>query len=330
MLQTVRVSVGHTWRFVDAAGRATAAWDKGGHRERLNALKNNPTADPFQLPWPPYRSRLWEWFLNQDYENVQTPTLVAALLPLVFQLDVDVTAPESKAGAWCEAVLHPFAVTTVLHADLFAVSPWPPDQDASTRLNAFLARKVAGTAQLRDGVPLGLLPALAVADFQGAPAAFEPAGRFTLLSGLHQEAPDPPALAYRLASLFESSGTGRPMKTDGTGIAVTSHRVGVVRPRASELSGAKLRCLHQNLATLLAYMQNLATLTPASPTVPAEWFQARAALILNHLYRRAPLPETNAIYKSQLAELWITHLGLPAAINAITAGESRPPPALPL
>lgn len=119
------------------------------------------------------------------------------------------------------------------------------------------------------------------------------------------------------------------MMTDDTGIGVTSRRVGVVWPRAPELSGAKLRCLHQNFATLLAYIQNLATLIPLRPTVPAEWFQGRAALILNHLYRRAPLPETNAIYKSQLAELWIAHLGLQAAINAITKSESRPPPVLP-
>jgi hypothetical protein len=63
--------------------------------------------------------------------------------------------------------------------------------------------------------------------------------------------------------------------------------------------------------------------------VPAEWFQGRTALILNHLYRRAPMPETNGIYKSQVAELWIAHLGLQAAMNAITASESRPPPVLP-
>lgn len=329
MLQTVRMSVGQTWRFVDAQGKATVAWDKGGHRQRLNALKNDPTADSFQLPWPPYRSRLWGWFLDEDYENVLTTTLVGALLPLLFQLDVDFETPESAGGAWCEAVLHPFAVTTILHLNLFGVHPWPPDQGATTLLHAVLARPVSGGAQIRDGIPLALLPTLPSSDFQGAPASFQPAGRFTFLSGLHQEAPDPPALAHRLASLFESSGTGRTMKGDGTGIGVTSRRVGVVWPRAPQLSGAKLRCLHQNFATLLAYMQNLATLMPAQPSVPAEWFQGRAALILNHLYRRSPVPELNSIYKSQLAEMWIAHLGLPSAINAITAGEAQPPPALP-
>ncbi|MDQ4096874.1 MAG: hypothetical protein M3144_03255 [Actinomycetota bacterium] len=333
MLQTVRVSVGQTWRFVTADGRATVAWDKTGHRKRLDMLKGSTTSDPFQLPWPVYRSTLWEWFFNAPYDNVATPLLVAALLPLQYQSELDFNAPESVPRAPFEAVLHPFALSTVVHLNLFAVQPWPPEDQAMSLLTGFLKRALSPGGQVRDGIPLALLPPLPEPlpekDFQGVPAQFQPAGRFVLLSGLHQQAPDPTVLAYRLASSFESTAAGRPMNTDKSGIAVTGRRVGLVLPQGSPEVGAKLRCLHQNMATLLAYMQNLTTLMPAMPTVPAAWFQGRAALVLNHLYRRAPLPEINGIYKSQLAELWIAHLGLGSAINLITANEANPPPPLP-
>lgn len=324
MLQNVTVSVGRTWRLTRGTGEATVSEDKTGYEAHLNRLKGG-VQDPFQLPWPPYASTLWRhWFAGPSYKGTRTSTLAAALLPLQHEHVVH--------RARFEALLHPFAVSTIAHLDLGAVEPWPPDAEAATLLDDFLRQPLEGTnGQVRDGVPLDALHHLPTADAGLVPATFEPAGEFVLLSALHQEAPDPASLAYRLASLFGSSASdkSRPMNTDASAIAVTGGRAGFVLARAQPRSGARVRCLHRNLATLLGELQNLATLTPASTTVPAAWFQTRAALVLNHLYRRAPLPETSGVYKSQLAELWLRHRGLAAAINQVTAGAASPPTALP-
>ena len=61
----------------------------------------------------------------------------------------------------------------------------------------------------------------------------------------------------------------------------------------------------------------------------ADWYQRQAALQLNHLYRREPLPLVNGIYKSRVAEMWIKHRDLAAAINQVNAKAQSPPPALP-
>lgn len=325
MLQNVHISIGRTWRLVNAAGAATVSDDKTGYEGRLNQLKGGHVSGSFTLPWPRYPSTLWRYWFGGPYDNVRTPVLAAALLPLQLEGDVD--------GVWFEALLHPFAVSTVAHVDLAAIEPWPPDAEAAVGLQDFLRSPLSGTdGQVRDGVPLTLVPDLPKIDVFRADATFEPAGGFVLLSALHQESPDPAALAYRLASLFESSSTekSRPMNTDASAIAVTGGRAALLLPRAQARAGSRLRCLHHNMATLLADVQNLATLTPATPTVPAAWFQSRAAVVLNHLYRRAPLPETAGIYKSRLAELWLNHRGLAAAINDIAASVTSPPPALPV
>jgi hypothetical protein len=69
---------------------------------------------------------------------------------------------------------------------------------------------------------------------------------------------------------------------------------------------------------IFGYVQNLMTLTPTATTVAGQWFQDRAAIILNHLYRRAALPETRSIYRSRLPELWLNHHKLEPALNALT------------
>lgn len=337
MLQTVRVSVAKTWRFVDAAGRAATTTNERSHREELGKLMGVSPSSQFALPWAPYESTLWGNFFNAPYRSVDFRVLVSALLPLLYEKEISFPAPECRPStARFEAFRHPFAVTTVVHVNLFGLEPWPSKDRSASVIADFLKRSLLPPeGQLRDGIPLTELPTLPEADFQKQRAWFEPVSEFVLLSGLHQEAQDPKGLAYRLASLFEASAPdqGHPMKADHTGIAVTGGKVGFVLPRGDNAMGAKLRCLHENVATLLAYMQNLSTIVPMKPTASADWFRRRAALILNHLYRRAALrPEKfppEGIYKSRVAELWMNHLGLNGIINAITADEAVPPPALP-
>src|SRR5205085_8269027 len=136
-----------------------------------------------------------------------------------------------------EVVLHPFAVSTVAHYDLFAVEPWPAEPQVAALLSTFLGRAVGTTgSQVRDGVEPAAIPALPSQDFLGQPAQFEPAGTFMLLSGLHQDAPAPAALAYRLASRYTKDGTdkGQPMNSSGSGVGVTDGTAGVVLARREE------------------------------------------------------------------------------------------------
>jgi hypothetical protein len=77
-------------------------------------------------------------------------------------------------------------------------------------------------------------------------------------------------------------------------------------------------------------MENLAAVVQAEKVTDAcDWFQPRAALMLNHLYRRAPLPEVNGIYKSRVAKMWIRHQDLVPHINRVNADAQQPPPTLP-
>jgi hypothetical protein len=64
-------------------------------------------------------------------------------------------------------------------------------------------------------------------------------------------------------------------------------------------------------------------------TESCRWFQRQAALMLNHLYRREPLPIVNGIYKSRVAEMWINHRNLAPAINRVNAQTQPSPPTLP-
>src|SRR6185437_3721933 len=116
------------------------------------------------------------------------------------------------------------------------------------------------------------------------------------------------------------------MNTDYTRVSVTGRHVGMLVPR---ITVRRAECLHHNITTLLACMENLAAVVRTEQVTEAcDWFQGKAALMLNHLYRRAPLPTVNGIYKSRVAEMWIRHQGLVPHINRVNANAQQPPPAL--
>jgi hypothetical protein len=143
--------------------------------------------------------------------------------------------------------------------------------------------------------------------------------------------PDPKPLAYQLASLYQKTAADKsqPMNTDLSAISVTDRRVGVLMPD-QEPARSHLGCLHHNLCALLACTENMAAVVGTPPTLAATWFQRRAALLLNCLHRRTPLPLPGfgRIYKSRLAQMWIDHSGLAAAINQINTEAEEPVPAL--
>jgi hypothetical protein len=318
MLQCVRMSVGRTWRFV-ADTAACVANDLTRYRRQIDELKGKAGAADFGLPWPAYRSRLWTYMLNGTYQDTQSRVLVATLLPL-WRHSTLPDVPRCRKPVEFDAFQHPFALTTIAHLELAPVASWPADPEASALLHAVLDSPLAVSAEVRDGVPLDRLPRLPGADDGGRRASFTEAGRFLIVSGLHEKTPDPGALAYRLASLFDDAKADAafPLKSNRGAVSVTGTSVGLVLPHDLPRAGSRLRCLHHNVAALLGYMESLATLTPASTTVSCRWFQSRAATLLNHLYRRAPLPETGGIYRSRLPQAWIDQRRIAPFVNALT------------
>ena len=317
MLQCVRISVGRTWRFVTNTS-ASVSYSKTGYRGRIDSLKGSAADDDFQLPWPPYRSRLWERMFNGTYHDRRSPVLVATLLPLLHRA-APVDIHRCRTGGEPEALQHPFALSTLVHLELAPVVPWPPDPAAAAVLRAVLESPLAADAQVRDGLPLEALPPLPTVDADDVAAHFEEAGHFVVVSALHEGAPEPKALAGRLSCLFEDTvNAAGPLKSDGGALCVSGNVVGLVLPHTLPRAGDRMRCLHHNYATLLAYLENLATLTPAPTTKACQWFQGRAAELLNHLYRRAPLPDTGGIYRSRLPEAWIDQRRIAPFVNALT------------
>ncbi|MFI7547455.1 hypothetical protein [Actinoplanes sp. NPDC049599] len=317
MLHKVSVSVGRTWRYA-TDDAASVADDKAGYRHQIDTLKGGPGPDGFGLPWPRYRSTLWTRMFNGTYQDIPSRVLVPSLIPLLYEEAV-ADLPQSRGPCSVSVFRHPFAVSTVMHIELAPIDPWPAAAGAAELFRTLLETPLPGSGQVRDGVALNTLPPLPTVDADGRAAGFEQAGSFVMVSALHQQAPDPGALASALATLFEDSGGNGavPLRSRGGAIDVRGEVVGLVLPGDLPRAGQRLRCLHHNLATLLAYMQNLATLTPSSSTLATRWFQTRAATLLNHLYRRAPLPETNSIYRSRLAEAWINGRSIAPSINAL-------------
>lgn len=320
-LQAVRLSIGRTWRFVTAES-ACVDDDLSAYRNRVDALKSGEVSADYELPWPPYRSRFWAYMFNPSYRETRSATQVAALLPLRWQGSLPAAAGANgyRTPVEVEAVRHPFALTALAHLELTIPEPWPTDAEASAVLRSMLRSSLTGTSQVQDGVPLNVLPALPTTEFQGRPARFEDVGNFVVLSGL-EDGSDAKTLASSLALRFDDApdpDKAHPLRTRAGAICVSGNTVGLVLPSTLPRAEQRSLCLHHNVTLLLTYLQNLATLTPSAPTVSCEWFRGRAAAVLNHLYRRTPMPQTGSVYKSRLTELWLTERGVTAAVNALT------------
>jgi hypothetical protein len=337
VLEEVRVSVGRTWRFVTSEGRATVTKDVSGYKGQLDQLKNKRSDNGFGLPWPRYHSTLWGNLIGYGYQQTRTKLLVAALLPLLLEDVIEPQPLESQSREQFaslisgEAFLHPFAVTTVLHLRL---ERWPEEGRVSEVLDALFHHPLGSgqQGQVRHGAALSLLPVLPGQDFECNSASFELSGGFVLLSGLHHQDADPMTLAYRLASLYQKVATDKsqPMNTERTAVSVTGQHVGMLLPWSPTVL-SRAECLHRNTSTLLAYIENLAAVVvPEQTTQSGGWFQSRAASILNHLYRRKPLPEINNIYKSRVAQMWIDHRDLSDAVNRVNEHAQSSLPELPV
>jgi hypothetical protein len=312
----VRVTVGRTWRF-DAGGSTCADVDPSAYRRRFDELKSPaPREADFGLPWPPYRSNVWRYLYSPEYQNTSSGDLVATLLPTRWETTRIV--PPRAVGV--EGVRHPFGLTTLAHVDLTA-SDWTDRAAASAQLLDVLRTSI-GSTLLTDGVPFSEVPSLPGRSFEGSRLTLVPAGQFVALSGIHDEA-DGCAIASVLARLFDDvpdATKASDMRSPRAAISVRGGNVGLTLPADLPRAAQKLRCLHHNTTMVLAHLQNLSTILTGTTTASADWYQKRAASVLSHLYRRAPLAESGSVYKSRLPELWLGARGLGPAITALTPG----------
>ncbi|MDN5768181.1 MAG: hypothetical protein L0H96_11120 [Humibacillus sp.] len=313
----MRLTVGRTWR-VTRDGRPGLACDLTGYRDRVDTLKSGLPGTTLRLPWPPYVSRLWTHMYNGTYQNADTFTLVATLLPLrCWGGHPPVESARGAVIAETEFIWHPFAVTSLLHLSLPGELQWPATADDAAFLNDVLRAPLTRQAQVRDGLEL---PASIVGTADpGGVVDFVDRGSFVFTSALHtvpgdQIAAAASGLALMLADDPDPDRAGR-LKSLRGAICVEGTGVGMVLPADVYRAGNVARCLHTNFATLLAYLENLRSVaTDADPTEAVRWFRSTAQQTLDHLYRRAPLPKTGSIYRSRLPELWLDKRGLPPAV----------------
>jgi hypothetical protein len=333
MLQQVRISIGRTWALrTQADDQATVTADKTGYRNIFNQLKAG-SADPagFTMPWPPYKSTFWQAMFSGPYLDISDFNLVAALVPtlLVQEPELPEPIPGTQGGVRVEIWRHPYALTSITHLALHDEEMAAGHEAEALDHLLRQALDPAHGSQVRDGTDATAVVGATPDDADNRPAHFTEHGRFMLLSGLHAEASDPKALAASLAELFQNEGSGQPMNSAGSGVALAGDTMGIVLPRNTVRAGGKLDCLHHNQSTLLALMQNHIAGIAGSPTVAAGWYQRQAAMILNGLYRRATVTGLPGIYRSRVAEMWITHRQVRSAINALNAQEPKVPPPLP-
>jgi hypothetical protein len=324
MLQRVSLSILRTWRLTTDGGLAAVDTDLTGYRSRIDRAKSiNPPTYEYSLPWPTYSSKLWQNYLGSEYKNMKTRDLVAALVPLQVKGNVSIEVEGVYPDAEVEAFWHPFAITAVLHLYLKDIVPWPAAPDAASFFDSLIRQRIGGAQkrQLRDGPALEWLPPGPQTDADGRATEYRSAMPSMFISGLHQKSDSPGALAFALASLFlkEGEAEGVPMMTAGSAVAASGRNTAVLLPFTLPTAGYRLGCLHHNLTTLWAIMQNLLTLPGADATESCRWFKSRAAIILTQLYHRSPLPFTGTVYKSRLPELWISRSGLASQINAVAA-----------
>jgi len=316
-LDSLLVSVGRTWRF-DTDGQTGVDLTKNGYSTEIKRLRDNSDQRDFRLPWPPYKSRFWKYMLSGSYRETDIGSLVSVLLPLRhWRFQVKANDLGARPRIEVEAIRHPFALTTIAHFRMQDRDPWPADDQAAELLKTLLRGKVGAMQPVDEGFPYQELPSLPTTDVIGKPLVLKSAGQFVVISALHRD-PDALLPAAALARRFSEN----PSPADSIAIrdgAVCVHE-DTVGLALSAKRGARLAgCLHNNYSLLLAYVQNLATLVDSSPTPECKWFQERAAMMLNHVYRREPAPPVNAIYKSRLAELWLSERGLIEPINKLAA-----------
>lgn len=327
-LHSVRVSVGRTWRFV-ADGSTCADVDVSAYRRRIDELKS-PTTKDFVLPWPPYRSHVWQYLYGADYRNTPSYVEVTTLLPTRWATRRTIESPLTPTpwSVGVEVLRHPFALTTLVHVDFAPGGAWPADATAaSDLLRAVLRTPLAGTSAVVDGFPVSEVPSLPPWSFEDLLLTLEDAGHVVVLSALHDEE-DGRGSASSLARRFDDEPDPEdavPMRTTKGAVSVRGETVALALPAGLPRAARRLECLHHNATVVLAYMQNLATVLSPPTTMTCAWYREPAATVLNHLHRRAPLPATGSVYKSRLPELWLNERGLGAAVNALTPGL----PALP-
>jgi hypothetical protein len=311
MLNRVTVSVLATSRWTTRDDNmSTAIEDATSYREMLTAAQQRKSTVDMALPWSRNYNWLWRYQLGPEYHNASPRLMVEMLVPLVRPIQADVRS-EHLEGVEAQLMWHPFAVTTVAHLWLRGDS-WHTGDPLATTLRAVLRSFWDGTViQARNGLPV---PAAVLARKQDAacrPSSLNLVSTAMVISELHHAEKSPGPLAYSLASLVERSAADKSasMHIDGSHLAVTDARVGIVVRSSMANAERRHHCLHANATTLLALIENLRTLQGATGQY-GDWYRDTAETVLRHLYRRTDHPSARTVYKSRLAQVWLDSRGL--------------------
>jgi hypothetical protein len=323
-LDGLRISVGRTWRMREGSGAPTTVLSLAALSDAIGALKGgNVNADTFgcTLPWPRYKSTLFCRLLGTpDYKNAAKEVLVRCLVPLhAAQRLPDDTSQSAKAPE-IEVFLHPFAFTVIAHFDLLRLNEPLDAPAAAARLTAFLDAPL-GTGRRRFVGGKERLPAaLPTCDWIGDPlTAEETDTQFVVASALN-DTPEasPLTLAYRLAGGAndeEATDHTWKLKSQDAALGRAGEHLGIIFPKNH--GPDLLECLHRNTTVLLAYMQNLITLTSVAnvdPASPVARFRPLAVDVLNALVTRTAITGAG-VYKSRAAEVWASHRSLTTPVT---------------
>jgi hypothetical protein len=332
----VFVSIVRTWRFTDGTGRTAAFYDLSAHRHRMGELRGGSGTGSFALPWPPFRSRYWQYACNRDdYANTPPKVLVAALVPQRAMVPVVFGSPSRTRAPLGEAFLQPFGLSTVVTVDLLGATSWDPHV-AATQLDDALRTPTdqpppaVSPRLLRDGIRVADVEAAAPDNpWQAMGLSTEEAGEIVIVSGLSSPGADVAANAALMANQFAAGGTAttHALTRSQGAIAVTSGRVGIALDASLPRASARVKCLHHNHTLLLSQLASLGSIMAPPPTLTAEPFQRIAAGVLNHLHRGEVIPGAG-VYKSRTAPSWLAKKGLLASIDHVNAAAGSGLPVL--
>jgi hypothetical protein len=318
----LNVSVGATYAFLQTdSGRRTTIQSRTQYTEAMRHIDDNLVAGAYGLPWPRYESTFWSYMVGPEYEDAEANVLATVMTPFYCIRQVPRSGPLVRAR--CEAFLHPFALTIVLHIALGRSHVWTANEDCAKALDATLRYEILGN-RLSRGLPVDACPPLPDADADTLPYAPHRTSRFVLLTTLGDKSALK-KLAYHLASRFTRIGSDPPSNTSaellgssGSAFSIHNDTIGIAMSREAFRAHSFASCYHRNIATLVAMLQNLGTLPGHAPTEATRWYQDRSALLLNCLSRGVSLPPTGpGVYKSMIAPRWIEQKGWITAIDGV-------------
>ena len=315
MLNDLRLSVLTTWTMRLDDGQPTADIDMSAYRKLIGELSARPhPPSVYELPWPKSKSWFWNRQMGGDYRSMPARSLVGALIPLRSVSAMAVPGLRSSPDVQIEVLRRPFAISTAAHFVFPGETNLHVDDNLAAAIGQLLTSKWPnGSVQVRDGVPRTQIPEAPSTDADNNPLTLAGPHVMTLISAVHHGETEPSATTVQLAGLPKSANhpdsTGS-LKTTGGFVVLTGDAVAMTLPRTLADATKRAACLHNNTALLLSTLTSLWPITQISSTAPLMTLFSRAARDqLRCLHDRAPLPFSQSVYRSRLAQLWLDAQG---------------------